>query len=227
MLLTKNIETMYQKLEQTYNPSTAKQALAAEIPCSKTEQLHKFTKQLVRTTQASYPVLLAARTYTIRYFSSPAQFSESDDLIHFRLAFLSLLVAYKYINERAVANTAWQKASQELFTLEEVNAMERMFLSMVRFDLRVEDSETQAEWANLLDKLVKSKRDTPDAMFIMTPVTTVHEGMGSQSTHEGDSRSLVGSFGNRKSALSLKSTGTISGKWTAFWKSIRGSVEVI
>ncbi|ORY45192.1 hypothetical protein BCR33DRAFT_195017 [Rhizoclosmatium globosum] len=142
---------------------------------------------------------------------------DTDPLIHYRLLFLSLLTAYKYINELSVANLAWQRESQDKFSLEEVNAMERMFLSMLKFDLRVEDSGTQAEWVHLLEKVSKRRLDSPDTLFALTPTTSLQESLG-------EAKSLTGSNGERRSSKSIESA---LNKWKNIWKFIRGKNESV
>ncbi|KAI9335669.1 hypothetical protein BDR26DRAFT_783127, partial [Obelidium mucronatum] len=114
--------------------------------------LKNFAYHLLETTKATNEVLLAALTYSDRYFQDTRsrQLSADDYLIHYRLLLITMLTAYKYINERSVSNKAWTRACDFTFDLEEINEMEREFLDILEYDLVVEDPNTQKQWMSRL-----------------------------------------------------------------------------
>ncbi|KAJ3074690.1 Cyclin-dependent protein kinase [Podochytrium sp. JEL0797] len=147
---------IYDALNDYMGPSASTEALAAvicetitsHIPSSpqKKEYLKQFAGHVLRLSHPTVPVLLAALTYIDRYFSATSRFNEQDPVVHYRLFFIALLTAYKYVCERAVSNLAWESASDNFFTLPEINAMERSFLNVLQYDLVCEDNSTQGDW---------------------------------------------------------------------------------
>ncbi|KAJ3007563.1 UNVERIFIED_CONTAM: hypothetical protein HDU68_003462 [Siphonaria sp. JEL0065] len=146
------------------------------------QHLKNFALQVVQKTKSTNDVLLATLTYADRYIQSTRRcFDEAQDYkIHYRLFFIALLTAYKYIKERSVSNLAWSRASDFFFELEEVNFMERMFLSALGYDLVVEDPDTQQEWLLMVQEMTLAASpaaSTSSGLYDMTPDTSVDENL--------------------------------------------------
>ncbi|KAJ3296704.1 hypothetical protein HDU79_005917 [Rhizoclosmatium sp. JEL0117] len=125
------------------------------IPFEEAKNLREFAYQILNITNPSYSVILAALTYIDRYFNSKLRFNEKHPLIHYQLFLTAFLCAYKYVNERAVKNTAWIRASGGMFELVEINKMEKEFYNCIYYDLLVEDVMTQDSWKDTIKDILE------------------------------------------------------------------------
>ncbi|KAJ3074684.1 hypothetical protein HDU98_010574 [Podochytrium sp. JEL0797] len=158
------------------------------------EHLMLFASHVLRVIEPTVPVLLAALTYIDRYFNATLRFNEQDPVVHFRLFFISLLTAYKYVCERAVANLAWEGASDNLFTLPEINAMERSFLNVLQYDLVCEDPSTQCDWLETVKMLtLNSERSSSitSSLIADSPEMSLNSNFGTVSRETSVVKSKV------------------------------------
>ncbi|KAI8613447.1 hypothetical protein BC830DRAFT_1082663 [Chytriomyces sp. MP71] len=131
-------------------------AICKSLPCTLDiqHQTLKFARTCVHTSKPTLPILFTALSYIARYFQSSLCFNEDDKHVRARILFIALMTAYKYVRDRGVLNKAWIQASGELFDVEEMNQMERLFLVVLQYRLAVHDDETQSTWQCWLDELV-------------------------------------------------------------------------
>ncbi|KAI8613446.1 hypothetical protein BC830DRAFT_476547 [Chytriomyces sp. MP71] len=166
------------------------------LPCSDRvqHQTEKFVCACVKVAVPTIPVLLATLTYLERYFQSSFRFHEDDPLVRSRVIFISLLTAYKYLSERGVLNKAWIRACNYIFTLGDINKMECLFLSVLQYQLMVEDVQTQTSWRNWTEQLMNQAADY-----------TVHQKLSPVSSISASSSSSNASFSVTLSPNNLKS----------------------
>ncbi|KAJ3059123.1 hypothetical protein HDU99_006489, partial [Rhizoclosmatium hyalinum] len=138
-------------LENTIGAQKASQALADET----TQSLRKFAKDILAITKSPSNVMLSALTYIDRYFAATTRFDEKSSFIHFRLFLSTLITAHKYCSDVAILNKAWLEVCSDMFTVEDVNSMEREFLAIIKYALVVEDEETQDRWLQTIQDLTE------------------------------------------------------------------------
>ncbi|KAI8617263.1 hypothetical protein BC830DRAFT_122780 [Chytriomyces sp. MP71] len=141
------------------------------LPCNEhvQQQTEKFSRNCAKVAAPSIPVLLATLTYLERYFQSAIRFHEEDPLVRCRVILIALLTAYKYVAERGVLNKAWTRACKGIFTVVEINKMERLFLTVLQYRLMVEDNETQVTWRNWAEQLLSQASDYQDHQGLSHP----------------------------------------------------------
>ncbi|KAJ3222916.1 hypothetical protein HDU81_009533 [Chytriomyces hyalinus] len=179
------------------------QLIEQQVPATYSNEgnLTKFAHHLISISDSSVSVLLTAITYLERYFSSNQQLETSKPLSH-ALLLVSLMIGFKYVNEKGVTNRAWANITDGLFSLCEVNQLEWQFLVVIKYTLFVEDDVMQHAWNQWLD----------DAY---TPATSPTSSVGgSEQVSASPADSAVSSF---KQSNGKGSRDARWRKWKGFW----------
>ncbi|KAJ3347590.1 hypothetical protein HDU83_001949 [Entophlyctis luteolus] len=191
------------------------------IPCAEVEELkaRRFAKQTLKITRSSTQTLLAALTYTDRYFSTPLKqrFNETQPNIHSRVFLAVLMTGHKYCSDTSLMNCAWMEVCGDIFTIAEINTLERDFLGVINYGVIVEDEETQARWLDTIQDLTEkadtfmmvkiSDRDAISSICSMASTTHATASITSMSMDSSSVRSsLPGSSGRRASNRSSDSS---------------------
>ncbi|KAJ3119543.1 hypothetical protein HK100_000260 [Physocladia obscura] len=147
------------------------------VPEDQELQLRKFGRETLKITHSPCQVLLASLTYTDRYFSIPSsnrfpqekQHKKNTDdhqsdeksirsvipIIHCKLFLAALMTGHKYCSDTSLLNVAWMEVCGDLFTIREINNLERDFLQIINYGVIVEDAETQRRWTETIQDLTE------------------------------------------------------------------------
>lgn len=112
-----------------------------------------FVQKLLETTQVSQSVIVLSLQYIFR-LRDRNHFTPAQPGSEFRIAVAGLMMANKFLDDNTYTNKTWSEVSG--IDLNEINRMEREFLSGIDFGLYV-DKPTYASWLNLLKGLVLAK----------------------------------------------------------------------
>ncbi|KAI8613371.1 hypothetical protein BC830DRAFT_1132626 [Chytriomyces sp. MP71] len=135
-----------------------------------TERLKQFTRNTLAITQSPAHTMLSCLTYIDRYFEAKNRFNEVDPNIHQRLLLATLITGHKYMSDVTILNSAWLEVCSDVFTKDDINDMERDFLTIIGFNVKVEDRETQDKWLETIQELTENA----DAFLMFVPLL-VHD----------------------------------------------------
>ncbi|KAF9552705.1 hypothetical protein CPC08DRAFT_262103 [Agrocybe pediades] len=113
----------------------------------------QFMKKLLETTQVSQSVIVLSLHY-IHRLKQKNRWTPAHPGSEFRIAVTGLMMGNKFLDDNTYTNKTWSEVSG--IELDEINKMEREFLSGVDFNLYV-DKATYEAWLNLLKGLVLAK----------------------------------------------------------------------
>ncbi|QEU61667.1 Pcl1 [Kluyveromyces lactis] len=118
--------------------------------------LMTFISRLVRYTNVYTSTLLTTVVYLNRLRELlPSDAAGLPTTCH-RIFLACLILSAKYHNDSSPLNKHWTKYTDGMFTLRDVNLMERQLLQLFEWDLRVESAEL---WDNLYDLADPIRRD--------------------------------------------------------------------
>lgn len=128
-------------------PSSPKQ-LQPRLP-----SLRTFITKLVRYTNVYTPTLLA----TVCYLNKLKRILPKDakglpSTMH-RLFLACLIISAKYHNDSTPLNKHWAKYTDGLFSLEDINLMERQLLQLLNWDLRLSNDDLILDLQYLLEPI--------------------------------------------------------------------------
>lgn len=121
---------------------------------SKLPSLMTFISRIVRYTNVQAPTLLL----TVSYLNKLKKLLPNDatgipSTIH-RLFLACLIISAKFHNDSSPLNIHWSNYSNKLFSLNDINVMERQLLSLLSWDLRLDESVIYMDLKGLLDPIV-------------------------------------------------------------------------
>lgn len=116
--------------------------------------LRTFITRLVRYTNVYTQTLLT----TVCYLNKLQRILPKDakglpSTIH-RLFLACLILSAKFHNDSSPLNKHWAKYTDGLFTLEDINLMERQLLNLLQWDLRVNENDLILDLQDLLNPIV-------------------------------------------------------------------------
>ncbi|KAI9335667.1 hypothetical protein BDR26DRAFT_839199 [Obelidium mucronatum] len=151
-------------------PDVTIYTIVHHIPCDQeiTQSLRKLAREILSITKSPCNTILAALTYIDRYFIATNRFNEEAPHIQHRLFLSTLITAHKYCSDVAILNKAWLEVCGDMFTAQDVNSMEREFLTVIRYSLVVEDEDTQERWLETIQGLTEEA----DAYMMVRRVTS-------------------------------------------------------
>ncbi|KAK9761554.1 hypothetical protein K7432_013470 [Basidiobolus ranarum] len=119
-----------------------------EIPADPAFQ--GFCCRVLSSTQVPIPVVLLALIY-IQRFKGSSPSTKGADSSEGRLFVVSLMLANKYLDDNAYTNRTWSEVTG--IPLQEINIMEKEFLTVLSFNLNVTNRELKGWSKSLKDHL--------------------------------------------------------------------------
>ncbi|KAK9687332.1 hypothetical protein K7432_014827 [Basidiobolus ranarum] len=111
---------------------------------------HGFCYQVLSSSQVSVPVVLLALLY-IQRFKNSSPCTKGADSSEGRLFAVSLMLANKYLDDNAFTNRTWSEVTG--IPLQEINIMEKEFLTILSFNLNITHRELKGWSKSLSDHL--------------------------------------------------------------------------
>lgn len=122
---------------------------------SKLPSLMSFISRLVRHTNVYTPTLLVTACYLNRLKCIlPRDASGLPSTIH-RIFLACLILSAKFHNDSSPLNKHWAKYTDGLFSVEDVNLMERQLVQLLNWDLRVTNDDLILDLRYLLEPIVE------------------------------------------------------------------------
>lgn len=103
--------------------------------------LMTFISKLVRYTNVYTGTLMATLVYLNKLKSKLPQDAQGLPCTRHRIFLACLILSAKYHNDSSPKNKHWTRYTDGLFDLADVNLMERQLLSLLNWDLRVEEQD--------------------------------------------------------------------------------------
>ncbi|TPX39357.1 hypothetical protein CcCBS67573_g10676 [Chytriomyces confervae] len=148
--------------------------------------LQKFARDVLTITNSASYLMLSALTYIDRYFEAKERLSQEaaqSHNEHLSLLLCSFVLAHKYGLDVKVFNSSWLEVASPFFTTDAINRMEREFLCIINFNVKVEDQDTQERWLEAIQALTEDvdpelivKISSQDALS-MDPAVSLHSSL--------------------------------------------------
>lgn len=122
---------------------------------NKLPSLMSFISRLVRHTNVYTSTLLTTACYLnkLKCFL-PKDASGLPSTVH-RIFLACLILSAKFHNDSSPLNRHWAKYTDGLFTLEDINLMERQLIQLLNWDLRVTNDDLILDLRRLLEPIVE------------------------------------------------------------------------
>lgn len=122
--------------------------------CNRLPSLMSFISRLVRHTNVYTSTLLTTACYLNRLKCVlPRDASGVPSTIH-RIFLACLILSAKFHNDSSPLNKHWAKYTDGLFTVHDVNLMERQLVQLLNWDLRVTNDDLILDLRQLLEPIV-------------------------------------------------------------------------
>jgi PHO85 cyclin-1 len=102
--------------------------------------LPTFIESIIRKSESKASVMFLATVYVDRLRSRLPTSARGLPCTRHRVFLAAVIVAYKYLNDVSIKNKNWARITP-LFSLSEINLMERQFLDLLTFDLNFKLSD--------------------------------------------------------------------------------------
>ncbi len=137
-------------------PSYLPSPPASPLPSPAAEKLpslEAFISSLVSQSNVQTPTLMSSMIYLLRLKSKlPLNAKGLPCTIH-RIFLACLIVAAKNLNDSSPMNKHWAKYTNGLFTVDELNLMERQLLALLDWNLNIETQDLYNCFAPFLDPI--------------------------------------------------------------------------
>jgi hypothetical protein len=104
--------------------------------------LEDFIKYIISRSAIRAPVVFLATLYVDRVRKCLPKESRGLYCTRHRVTLAAIIVAYKYLNDINIKNRIWSQIAR-VFSLQEVNLMERQFLHILNYDLGFSEKEIE------------------------------------------------------------------------------------
>ncbi|KAJ2160272.1 PHO85 cyclin-1 [Coemansia sp. RSA 552] len=180
--------------ERLPSPPTTPSSSLASIP-----PLDMFITNLVLRSRVQAGTLICTLVYLQRLRSRLPKEARGMECTCHRIFLATLIVAGKYLNDASPKNKYWARYST-VFTVAEVNLMEKQLLFLLDFDLRIDNKDLNEAAAVFVAE--ESKVDGP-----LTPTTPPPSSTTAQPADSGDLVSALPSVRDKKADISVDSDG--------------------
>ncbi|KAK9760698.1 PHO85 cyclin-1 [Basidiobolus ranarum] len=135
--------------------SSNRMATNKQIP-----SLELFIKELAAKSKVHTPSFLCTVIYLDRLRKRLPEFARGMECTCHRIFLATLIIASKYLNDASPKNSYWARYTS-VFSLAEVNLMERQLLGLLDFNLRITIEELHQQLGGLWPKLSYSSTLSP------------------------------------------------------------------
>ncbi|SMN19522.1 similar to Saccharomyces cerevisiae YNL289W PCL1 Cyclin, interacts with cyclin-dependent kinase Pho85p [Maudiozyma saulgeensis] len=136
------------------SPNTFKNS-GSELP-----SLSQFIKRLVQQTNVYTPTLLTTATYLRRLKAVLPKDATGVPSTTHRMFLACLILSAKNHNDSSPLNKHWTKYTNGLFTLEDVNLMERQLLQLLNWNMVVKEDELIESLQILITPIIVKQQQT-------------------------------------------------------------------
>ncbi|KDQ12700.1 hypothetical protein BOTBODRAFT_45613 [Botryobasidium botryosum FD-172 SS1] len=113
--------------------------------------LDDFICELIRSSSVRVPTLLSTLVYLDRIRYKIPRVAKGLQCTRHRVFLATLIVAAKYLNDSSPKNCHWADHATNIFSVNEINLMEKQLLYLLEFDLRFSEKECLKAFAPFLD----------------------------------------------------------------------------
>lgn len=187
-------------------------------PANQSVSLPNFIRRLVARSNIQTPTLMATAVYLQRLqMLFPMGVTGMETTLH-RTFLGCLIIVSKFVNDKSPSNKYWCLYTEGLFTLEEVNAIERELLNIFKWDIVFDESHLYEAWRPLLKKRPYILRSTSSASSLSTAESIFEHNEDFQNPYDiplSESLSLE-KISSAKSNSSMSKQSSISTTTTAW-----------
>lgn len=120
------------------------------------ESLTAFITNLVKMSHVQTPTLMTSLVYLSRLRERLPKQAKGMSCTCHRILLAALILAAKNLNDASPKNKYWARYTGGLFSIEEVNLMEKQLLYLLDWDLRVTKDDLYIQFAPFLTNIKKS-----------------------------------------------------------------------
>ncbi|KAG0672206.1 hypothetical protein C6P45_003681 [Maudiozyma exigua] len=154
--------------------------------------LSRFIKKLVRYTNVYTPTLLTTAVYLRRLKAVLPRDATGVPSTTHRIFLACLILSAKNHNDSSPLNKHWTKYTDGLFTLEDVNLMERQLLQLLNWNMVVQQEELIDTMQSLIKPIISKSRQNNmiSNVYKMPRNESYSSNMSSSSTLVGSQADL-------------------------------------
>lgn len=120
------------------------------------ESLTIFINNIVKKSHVHTPTLMTSLVYLSRLRERLPKLAMGMACTCHRIFLAALILAAKNLNDSSPKNKYWAEYTMNLFSIEEVNLMEKQLLFLLDWDLRVTKEDLYVQFAPFLSNIKKS-----------------------------------------------------------------------